>query len=104
MRPQPGAIFGDTVFLFCNKTNKETIGVSNVRNFDINFHVTITHQPLSLLLALSRRLDAEPSITDNSDKKIELSDDNLMEPVTRKSSSLLNTCRASPVKYALSEK
>ena len=69
------------------------------RNFDINFLVTIRHQPLSLLLALPRRLDAEPSITDNSDKKIEISDENSMEPVTRKSLSLLNTRSVSPIKY-----
>lgn len=86
------------------RLHKATAGVSNVRDFDISFHINITRQPLSLLLAPPRRLDAEPSITDNSDKKIELSDENLMEAVTRKSLSLLNTCSVSPAEYVLSEK
>lgn len=86
------------------RLHKETVGVSNVRNFDIGFHINTIHQPLSLLLATPRRLDAEPSITDNSDKKIELSDENLIEAVTRRSLSLLNTCSVSPAEYVLSEK
>ena len=86
------------------RLHRETVGVSNVGNLDISFHINITRQPLSLRLALPRRLDAEPSITDNNDKKIELSDEKLMEAVTRKSLSLLNTCGVSPAEYVLSEK
>ena len=70
---------------------------------DIGFHINIVCQPLSLLLASPRRLDAEPSITDNNDKKIELSDESLIEVVTRRSLSLLNTCSVSPAEYILSE-
>lgn len=86
------------------RLHKETVGVSNVRNFDIGFHINIIRQPLSLLLAPPRRLDADPSITDNNDKKIELSDENLIEAATRRSLSSLNTCSVSPAEYVFSEK
>lgn len=54
---------------------------------------------MSLLWALPRRSDAEPSITGNNDKKTELSDESSVEPVTRKSLSLPNTCNVPLVKY-----
>ena len=99
-----GAFLVAWFFYSVVRLHRETVGVSNVRNLDISFHINIIHQPLSLRLALPRRLDAEPSITDNNDKKIELSDEKLMEAVTRKSLSLLNTCGVSPAEYVLSEK
>lgn len=86
-------------FLLCSETLTKKLGLSSIRNFDINLHVTIRPQPKSLLLAHPRRLDAEPSITSNNDKKIELSDENSMETVTGKSLSLLNTCNVPLVKY-----
>lgn len=55
---------------------------------------------MRLGLALSKRSDTEPSIMDSNDK-IELSDGKSMEPVTRKSLSLWNTCNVPLVKICL---
>lgn len=78
--------------------------MSSVRNLDIDVHVSVGHRPLSLLLAIPRRSDADPSITANNDKKTKLSDENWIGPVTRKSLSLLNTCSVSLVKYVFGAK